>query len=93
MLITTTETIPGYEIEQLLGLVEASTTLGVGRARNTMCRKAERMGANAVVGARYAGGSGGGFTGTGGTFTGTGGGFTTGGAFTGTGGGLTGREA
>jgi hypothetical protein len=41
----------------MLGLVEASTTLGVGTARSRMVKKAERMGANAVVGARYAGGS------------------------------------
>jgi uncharacterized protein YbjQ (UPF0145 family) len=64
MLMTTTEAIPGYVIEQVLGLVEASTTLGVGTARNRMVRKAEQIGANAVVGARYAGGSGGGLSGT-----------------------------
>jgi uncharacterized protein YbjQ (UPF0145 family) len=64
MLMTTTEAIPGYVVEQMLGLVEASTTLGVGTARSRMVRKAERMGANAVVGARYAGGSGAGLSGT-----------------------------
>ncbi len=64
MLMTTTEVIPGYVIEKVLGLVDASTGWGVGTARRRMLKKAERMGANAVIGIRYAGGSGVGFSGT-----------------------------
>jgi uncharacterized protein YbjQ (UPF0145 family) len=58
MLLVTTETIPGYTIEQVLGLV-----LGEGVANAVQVRLTEQatsMGANAVVGVRCGRGGGGG---------------------------------
>lgn len=82
MIITTTEIIPGYEIERIIGLVDGSSvkTVHLGKhirgffkriiggeltyysdlmdkARNEACKrmieKAEKMGADAVIGVRY----------------------------------------
>jgi uncharacterized protein YbjQ (UPF0145 family) len=64
MLMTTTETIPGHVIERVLGLVEASSSLRGLSIRGDLTRQAERLGANAVVAVRYAGGSGFSFSGT-----------------------------
>ena len=58
MLMTTTETIPGHVIERVLGLVEASSSFRGLSVRGDITRQAERLGANAVVAMRYAGGSG-----------------------------------
>jgi uncharacterized protein YbjQ (UPF0145 family) len=58
MLMTTTEAIPGFQVEQVLGLVEASSGWAVGVARNRLVKKAERMGANAILATRYASGTG-----------------------------------
>jgi uncharacterized protein YbjQ (UPF0145 family) len=58
MLITTTEAIPGFQVEQVLGLVQANSGWGVGVARDRLVKKAERMGANAVLATRYASGAG-----------------------------------
>jgi uncharacterized protein YbjQ (UPF0145 family) len=64
MLITTTETVPGHAIERVLGLVETSSWFSFGAARRRLAAAAQAAGANAVVGAAYAGGSPGGFSGT-----------------------------
>ncbi|MCS7116938.1 MAG: YbjQ family protein [Nitrososphaerota archaeon] len=82
MILTTTETIPGYEIERVIGFVEGSSvrTVHLGkhirgffrrivggeltyysdlldRARSEACKrmieKAERLGADAIIGVRY----------------------------------------
>ena len=58
MLMTTTEAIPGAEVEQMLGLVQGNSGWGIGVARNQMVKRAERMGANAIVATRYASGMG-----------------------------------
>ncbi len=63
LLITTCETIPGYVTEKVLGMVDASG-FGVAVVRNRVIRKAQRLGANALLGARYSGGSGSGFAGS-----------------------------
>lgn len=63
MLMTTTETIPGYTIEHVLGLVEAGSYWGIRPVRGRVARKAAAFGANAVVGVHYAGGRPSGFSG------------------------------
>jgi uncharacterized protein YbjQ (UPF0145 family) len=55
MLMTTTETIPGYTIERVLGLVEAGTYLSFRSVRNRVTRQAAALGANAIVGIQYSG--------------------------------------
>jgi uncharacterized protein YbjQ (UPF0145 family) len=55
MLITTTETVPGYVIERVLGLVEAGSWWSFRGGRRRVARIAQSMGANAIVGAGYAG--------------------------------------
>jgi uncharacterized protein YbjQ (UPF0145 family) len=61
--MTTTETIPGYTIERVLGLVEAGSYWGFRPVRGRVTRKAAALGANAIVGMRYAGGRPSGFSG------------------------------
>ena len=63
ILLTTMETIPGYVVERALGLVEATSGWGFWPIRARLRRKAKRLGANAVVGVRYAGGRPAGFSG------------------------------
>jgi uncharacterized protein YbjQ (UPF0145 family) len=63
MLMTTTETIPGYTIERVLGLVEATSSWGFRPVRGSIARKATALGANAIVGMHYAGGRPAGFSG------------------------------
>jgi uncharacterized protein YbjQ (UPF0145 family) len=64
MLMTTTEMVPGHLIERVLGLVEASSVFRGLLVRGDLTRQAERLGGNAVVAVRYAGGSGFSFIGT-----------------------------
>jgi hypothetical protein len=63
MLMTTTETIPGYTIERVLGLVEAASSWGFRPVRGRVAGKAAALGANAIVGVHYAGGRPSGFSG------------------------------
>jgi uncharacterized protein YbjQ (UPF0145 family) len=63
-LMVTTETVPGYVIERVLGLVVGSSSFSLEGARRKAVRQAEQLGANALLAARFAGGSGGSFSGT-----------------------------
>jgi uncharacterized protein YbjQ (UPF0145 family) len=56
MLMTTGETIHGHTIQRVLGLVEATSSFGFKSIRDRITRKAETLGANAIVGVRYEGG-------------------------------------
>jgi uncharacterized protein YbjQ (UPF0145 family) len=61
--MTTTETIPGYAIERVIGLVEAGSYLSFDSVRARVAGKAATLGANAIVGMNYAGGRPTGFSG------------------------------
>lgn len=63
MLMTTTETIPGYTIERVLGLVQAGSYWGFWPVRGRVTKEAVALGANAIVGMHYAGGRPSGFSG------------------------------
>lgn len=63
MLMTTTKTIPGYTIERVLGLVEATSSWGFRSIRRRLTRRAAALGGNAIVGVQYAGGRPSGFSG------------------------------
>ena len=63
MLMTTTDTIPGHTVERVLGLVEATSSWGFRALRSKVAERATRLGANAIVGIRYAGGRPSGFSG------------------------------
>jgi uncharacterized protein YbjQ (UPF0145 family) len=63
MLMTTTETIPGYAVERVIGLVEAGSSWSFRSVRKRVTRKATTLGANAVVALHYAGGQPTGFSG------------------------------
>jgi uncharacterized protein YbjQ (UPF0145 family) len=56
MLMTTTETIPGYTIERILGLVEAGSYWGFRAVRGRVTKQAADLGANAIVSMHYTGG-------------------------------------
>ncbi len=63
MLMTTTETVPGYTIERVLGLVEAGSYWGLRPVRGRVTKQAAALGPNAIVGMHYAGGRPSGFSG------------------------------
>ena len=56
MLMTSTETIPGYSVDAVLGLVEAGSYISFRSVRKRVTRQAARLGANAILGMQYAGG-------------------------------------
>jgi len=61
--MVTTDTIPGYTIERVLGLVEAGSWLSFETVRARVKKKAAALGANAIIGMHYAGGRPTGFSG------------------------------
>ena len=63
MLMTTTDTVPGYAVERVIGLVEAGSYWSFRSVRAKVARKAATLGANAIVAAGYAGGRPSGFSG------------------------------
>ena len=63
MLMTTTDTIPGHTVIHILGMVEATSSWGFRALRAKVAQRASDLGANAIVGIRYAGGRPSGFSG------------------------------
>jgi uncharacterized protein YbjQ (UPF0145 family) len=54
ILLVTTDTIPGHTIEKVLGLVRSGAPSSAVNAEEGLIEQAQRRGANAVVGLRYA---------------------------------------
>jgi uncharacterized protein YbjQ (UPF0145 family) len=63
MLMVTTETIAGHTVERVLGMVEAASSWGFRPIRAKLASRAADLGANAILGIRYAGGRPSGFSG------------------------------
>ena len=50
MIVTTTQTVEGRQIAEYKGIVFGEVVSGREKAIDEMCKRAERLGANAVVG-------------------------------------------